>query len=1135
MRLLYIAVFGLLASIPFHSMAQRGKITKPTVGSTVLDPNQDNYVSATAAGFSNDGYYVDEFEIPMFGIPIHEDGEVLNDLQAGSACGTTELTADNRGFSVYGVLSTSGNLIFRFRIANDKPSVEAYTILIDTDKKIGPDDPNANAENPGFEIDITLIKNKSKGIYVYNVDGVDSCPDEQLFYSYDSHFQISIADIVSCGNPDYFYDFYVPFADIASTFGITDLTELRFAALTNVSATCAFAGKISDIGGVNDALYAGCNACAFVDLTTNQCPTSLSNLCPTCQGFLSGVTPKPGLNSPLKGGEITVSGTSVPGQVFVKVFNAAKVLVDQKTTTVNPDLTWVATLDNVLQLGDSVTARAQGIGLCESGSLSSGASFTIVVQNQPPQVTGTGASPLNYTENDPPLIIDGTLTLTDPDDIEFESATVLISANFMAGQDILSVQGGPPSGVTVSYNSGTGVLSIVGTKSLADYTSLLRSVGYSNSSDDPSTLQRTVRMLVNDGLDNSNFFERQINVLAVNDRPVITGRTTPVTFTGGAIQIDNTINVADPDNTQLTGGTVSISANYLAGVDQLNFTNQNGISGVFSGGTGILTLTGTATLANYRTALASIQFENNNVGLSGLTRRVTFVVSDGTDNSLGFNVFMDFPGVNNPPDIVDGGGNPITDLFYSIAEDNVLNECINAIDPDGDPVAISGFIESLGNGSYVITGDLCFSFTPTQDFNGLETSKIVVCDPEGLCDEVNVHITITPVNDPPVIVVGPVTVEGNKTSEVCISIIDVEGDPATISSGSANVGIVQDEVTGDLCLSYTPPNGFQGVDEIEVVVCDINDPTVCTSAKLPVTVTPPPNNPPITLINGIPGGLLKFSSLEDTPIVACFESIDPDGDDVFLSAIKNIEGGGSLSLFDNIEFCFEFIPEKDFNGLVKWEVTVCDDGVPSLCGLVTIEIDVLPQNDAPVAVRDSISVLRHVVSFGNVLDNDFDIDGDALLAASVPVVMPLNGTVLLGPDGAFSYQSDRTFRGLDSLVYSVCDSNIPPACSEGTLIITVGDLPLRPYEGFTPNGDGSNDYWRIEGIDFYVNNKVRVFDRFNNLVFEMFGYNNEDKIWKGEANRGISTGGLPEATYFYNIDLGDGSGPVSGFTVLKRK
>src|SRR5690349_21618946 len=127
-----------------------------------MDPNHDGYISTTSAGFSNDGYNVDEFEIKMFGLPISEDGEVLNDIQAGPNCGTTELTVDSRGFAVYGVLTPSGNLFFRFRVANDKPSVEAYTVLIDTDGNMGTDDANSTPNNPGFEIDITLIKNKSK-------------------------------------------------------------------------------------------------------------------------------------------------------------------------------------------------------------------------------------------------------------------------------------------------------------------------------------------------------------------------------------------------------------------------------------------------------------------------------------------------------------------------------------------------------------------------------------------------------------------------------------------------------------------------------------------------------------------------------------------------------------------------------------------------------------------------------------------------------------------------------------------------------------------------------------------------------------------------------------------------------------
>ena len=135
-----------------------------------MDPDGNGFVSISASGFSAqglNGYYVNEFEIPMFGIPISGSGEALGDNQAGPSCGITDITVDTKGFGVYAVVDNSNNLIFRFRIGTNNPSVEAYTILIDTDRKMGADDPNSTPNNPGFEIDITLIKNSSKGIYIF--------------------------------------------------------------------------------------------------------------------------------------------------------------------------------------------------------------------------------------------------------------------------------------------------------------------------------------------------------------------------------------------------------------------------------------------------------------------------------------------------------------------------------------------------------------------------------------------------------------------------------------------------------------------------------------------------------------------------------------------------------------------------------------------------------------------------------------------------------------------------------------------------------------------------------------------------------------------------------------------------------
>ena len=129
--------------ISFSLQAQTGQIIES--GDAVLDPNGDGFVSLDNTGFSGDFLDVDEFEIVMFGVPIIGDGESLGDVQAGQDCGVTDLAVDIEGFAIYGAIDDSENLIFRFRLAGDKPSVQSYSIMIDTDELIGSEDPNSSS------------------------------------------------------------------------------------------------------------------------------------------------------------------------------------------------------------------------------------------------------------------------------------------------------------------------------------------------------------------------------------------------------------------------------------------------------------------------------------------------------------------------------------------------------------------------------------------------------------------------------------------------------------------------------------------------------------------------------------------------------------------------------------------------------------------------------------------------------------------------------------------------------------------------------------------------------------------------------------------------------------------------------
>ena len=78
----------------------------------------------------------------------------------------------------------------------------------------------------------------------------------------------------------------------------------------------------------------------------------------------------------------------------------------------------------------------------------------------------------------------------------------------------------------------------------------------------------------------------------------------------------------------------------------------------------------------------------------------------------------------------------------------------------------------------------------------------------------------------------------------------------------------------------------------------------------------------------------------------------------------------------------------------------------------------------------------------------------------------------------------------------------------------------------TPNNDGDNDAFVIPCLDAYPDNEIRVYNRWGDLVYRKNGYAND---WEGTYNGQV----LPVGTYFYIIDLGDGSKPLQGFIIIE--
>ncbi|HYW95041.1 MAG TPA: gliding motility-associated C-terminal domain-containing protein, partial [Bacteroidales bacterium] len=80
----------------------------------------------------------------------------------------------------------------------------------------------------------------------------------------------------------------------------------------------------------------------------------------------------------------------------------------------------------------------------------------------------------------------------------------------------------------------------------------------------------------------------------------------------------------------------------------------------------------------------------------------------------------------------------------------------------------------------------------------------------------------------------------------------------------------------------------------------------------------------------------------------------------------------------------------------------------------------------------------------------------------------------------------------------------------------------------TPNSDGFNDVWFVNHIEYFEKNSLRIFNRWGNQVYSASPY---DNTWRGTSNKGID---LPDGTYFYLLDLGNGGEVHKGYIIIHR-
>ncbi len=390
----------------------------------------------------------------------------------------------------------------------------------------------------------------------------------------------------------------------------------------------------------------------------------------------------------------------------------------------------------------STATRTVQFSVTDTFSRTSSDSRTVTVSadNDAPVLSGVSAIP-TYSEGDNPgVIIDGAIAIADPDSTDCDQATVDLSTNYLAGEDILEYLDSLPAGISMTpFDSGTGTLSFSGTDTCANYETVLENVRYRNTSSNPDVSSRTVVFQVRDSATAlSNAPSTTVTVQAVSTPPTVSNVSGTVGYTEDAnpgVIVDDDAAVSDPDSTDCLQATVTISGNYQSGADLLEYTGSvSGISDSFSALSGQLTLSAAGSVAcgDFGTALQNVRYRNNSQNPDTLTRTLSFEVRDsGNTPSSTVSKGVAVTATDDDPTAVD---DVVTVAVNS--SDIELDVLSNDTDPDGDALTLLSFTQPNNGGTVAAgTGSPCalntVCYTPPADFTGINTFTYTIEDANG--------------------------------------------------------------------------------------------------------------------------------------------------------------------------------------------------------------------------------------------------------------------------------------------------------------------------------------------------------------------------------------------------------------------
>ncbi|UII26705.1 HYR domain-containing protein [Fulvivirga maritima] len=418
-------------------------------------------------------------------------------------------------------------------------------------------------------------------------------------------------------------------------------------------------------------------------------------------------------------------------------------------------------------------------------------------------------------------------------------------------------------------------------------------------------------------------------------------------------------------------------------------------------------------------------------------------------------------------------------------------------------------------------------------------------------------------------IVTPVFTDTEAPEITCLDDQEVACDVTTLPDYLSQI-TVTDNMDADPEVTQSPAAGSALTDGMTVNITATDSAGNSSHCSFDVNLSEDTTAPTITCIENqeVEGG----SSLLDYTSLATVSDVCDDDPDVTQSpaagATITVATEVTLSATDasgNIGTC-SFMVTPVFTDSEAPEITCLEDQEVA-CDITTLpdylsQITVTDNMDADPEVTQSPAAGSALTDGMTVNITATDADGNASTCAFVVhqlepeleagdnVQIVLGNSTTLNAEanmpGSFQWSPINGLSNPESSTTTASpqyttDYTLQFVSEEGCEVydyLTIEVVEGETKYGLSPDGDGINDRWVIHGIEDYPENKVSIYNRWGDLVFEMEGYDNQGHSFTGQANRltGLGAGDLPEGTYFFKIMVPADHQleKTNGYLVLKK-